>query len=124
MLFYTIAFVQTLSEKIFSEREDDEGQSLHEHVPPILFLVRDFTLEKGVGDSYEWQQQYMNKTLTSKKGFTAKVNSDNVIRAVITGIFSKRECITLRIPAMDEDVLETFHQHPKFAQGISFSLLG
>jgi hypothetical protein len=36
---YTIAFVQTLSEKIFSEREDDEGQSLHEHVPPILFLV-------------------------------------------------------------------------------------
>lgn len=80
-----------------------------EHFPSFLWVLRDFMLElKDINGNEMTSSAYLEDCLAPIKGRTDK----NELRQTITSVFSKRDCVALVRPVLNEKTLQNLNSAP------------
>ncbi|KAJ1457194.1 P-loop containing nucleoside triphosphate hydrolase protein [Pelagophyceae sp. CCMP2097] len=102
-----------------------ELDSLAEHFPSFMWVVRDFTLRLEDGGRKINDRQYLENALKPQTSFSSEAASRNQIRTLLSSFFRERDCVTLVRPAEDEAVLrdlsnrELHELRPEFQAGLA-----
>jgi hypothetical protein len=87
------------------DNKSQSQQSLSDHFPSFLWVLRDFSLKLVDGKGQRiTSHTYFENCLLPQAGFSEGIEAKNRIRGLITEYFRDRDCVALVRPAEDEEV--------------------
>lgn len=97
--------------RIHENKESQEGE-LADHFPNFLWVLRDFVLQL-MGDDEQpiTSKQYLEDCLRHQKAGRGS-KEKNRIRDAVKAVFSRRDCVTLVRPVLDEAELQNLSKLP------------
>ncbi|KAM4651723.1 guanylate-binding protein 1-like [Discoglossus pictus] len=94
------------------EEENDESGQFKRFFPSFIWCVRDFTLSLEIGEKKITEDEYLQNSLTLKKGTGKKVTEYNLPRECIIHYFQSRKCFVFDRPA-DKNGLQNLDKMPE-----------
>ena len=121
-----LSFVANLSQHVRvkatqgNAKDNDEDSSkesttdaLSSFFPSFMWVIRDFSLVLEDEDYNEITElDYLNNSLKLREGFSSDVQAKNRIRQSLTSFFTKRDCVTIVRPLVDETKLQQIDDEP------------
>ncbi|XP_057189449.1 guanylate-binding protein 1-like [Triplophysa rosa] len=103
-LHYVTELTEHIRVKANPSKDEDESVEFMRVFPSFVWAVRDFTLELKIADEPITSDEYLERSLTLKKGTSPQAVRFNLPRQCLRNFFAVRKCFVFPRPAGAEDM--------------------